>query len=147
MRARCFPVVVLLSLTATIGVVVSASADGKVVAPDVIPGTTKVDAEGVFDLAGKYPGLIIIDARIREDRAQGYIEGSTSLPDVATTCDSLAAIVPKKTAPVLFYCNGPKCGRSVHSARKALACGYKDVYWFRGGFEEWKDKNYPFLKE
>ena len=119
----------------------------KIVAPDTIPGTTKVDAERVLDIVQKIPKLVIIDARIRKDRTQGYLEGSVSLPDIKTTCESLAKVIPKKFSPVLFYCNGPKCGRSVKSSRKALACGYTNIYWFRGGFEEWKKKNYPYLKE
>lgn len=124
-----------------------ADAGDKIVSPDTIPGTTKVDAEGVIGLVEKIPDLIIIDARIRQDRVQGYIEGSVSVPDIETDCEKLTRVIPKKSSPVLFYCNGPKCGRSVHSSLKALACGYHNVYWFRGGFEEWKNKNYPFLKE
>ena len=119
----------------------------KVISPDTIPGTTKVDAEGVLDAVEKIANLVIIDARIRQDRVQGYIEGSVSLPDVDTSCESLKKIIPRKSSPVLFYCNGPKCGRSVTSSRRALTCGYTQVYWFRGGFEEWKQKNYPILKE
>lgn len=125
----------------------AAYAEEKEKYPDSVPGTTKVDAEALMELADKTPDLIIIDARIVKDRAQGYIEGSVSLPDIDTNCDSLAKKIPKKTSPVLFYCNGPKCGRSVKSSRKALKCGYTSIYWFRGGFEEWKNKNYPYLKE
>ena len=127
-----------------VGVAVAAD---KVLAPDTIPGTVKVDAEGVLDVVEKIPHLVIIDARIRQDRVQGYIEGSVSLPDVDTSCESLKKIIPRKSAPVLFYCNGPKCGRSVSSSRLALQCGFTQIYWFRGGFEEWKQKNYPYLKE
>jgi rhodanese-related sulfurtransferase len=145
MRGRRLPVVVVSAwLTAFTGTV---PADDGTVSPDSIPGTTKVDAEGVLELAEKNPGLVIVDARIRQDRLQGYIEGSVSLPDVDTSCESLARIIPKKSTPVLFYCNGPKCGRSVHSSRKALDCGYARVFWYRGGFEEWKNKNYPYLKK
>lgn len=125
----------------------AAWAEGGVVSPDSIPGTVKVDAEGLLDLVEKNLGLVIVDARIRQDRLQGYIEGSVSLPDVETTCESLARVIPGKATPVLFYCNGPKCGRSVHASRKALGCGYTRVYWFRGGFEEWKKKDYPYLKK
>ena len=145
MRGRRLPVVVVsVWLAAFTG---TAPADEGIVAPDSIPGTTKVDAEGVLELAEKNPALVIVDARIRQDRLQGYIEGSVSLPDVDTRCESLARIIPRKSTPVLFYCNGPKCGRSVHSSRKALDCGYTSVYWYRGGFEEWKNKNYPYLKK
>lgn len=115
-------------------------------APNAIKGTTKVFAEDVIDLAEKIPNLIIIDARIHSDRRQGFIEGSISLPDIDTNCKSLAKIIPKKIDPVLFYCNGVKCGRSVVSSRVALKCGYNNIYWFRGGYEEWKAKGFPNVK-
>jgi rhodanese-related sulfurtransferase len=115
----------------------------KVVIPDNIPGTTLVDAEGVIALAAKTPDLVIIDARIAGDRKHGFIEGSVSLPDLQTNCASLAKVIPKKSSPVLLYCNGINCGRSVTSTNIALKCGYTRLYWFRGGYEEWMAKNYP----
>lgn len=116
-------------------------------APDNISGTVKVDAEGLIDTISSTPGLVLIDSRIAMDRKQGYIEGSVSLPDTDTDCDTLSLVIPDLNRPVLFYCNGPKCGRSVKAIHKAQACGYNKLYWFRGGFEEWTEKGYPFLKE
>jgi rhodanese-related sulfurtransferase len=115
--------------------------------PESIDGTTKVDAEAMIELVDKYPELIIIDSRIPGDRKQGYIEGSISLPDVNTTCESLSKVIPKKDAVTLFYCNGVKCGRSATAIKIALDCGHRNIYWFRGGFEEWLEKGYPYLQE
>lgn len=111
-----------------------------------ITGTNKITAEEIFTLIDEFPELLIIDARIRTDRAQGYIEGSVSLPDIETNCSSLKKFIPVKTSPVLFYCNGVKCGRSGKSSKVAVKCGYKNIYWFRGGFDEWKSKNLPYVK-
>ena len=116
-------------------------------APLNIFGTTKVVAEDIFTLIEKFPDLIIIDARIRTDRIQGYLQGSISLSDTETDCASLKKVIPAKNSPVLFYCNGVKCGRSGKSSKRALQCGYTNIYWFRGGFEEWKLKNLPYLKK
>lgn len=115
--------------------------------PESIEGTIKVDAEAFIELVDKIPNLIIIDSRIPGDRKQGYIEGSLSLPDVETTCKSLSKVISKKNAPSLFYCNGVKCGRSAEAIKIALSCGYSNIYWFRGGFEEWLAKGYPYLQE
>lgn len=116
------------------------------IAPDDIPGVHRVDATGVIRLADTTPLLVIIDSRIAMDRRQGYIEGSVSLPDVDTRCTSLARVVPVRTRPVLFYCNGPRCARSAVAAQIAHDCGYRKVYWYRDGFEDWKAKGYPYLK-
>lgn len=115
--------------------------------PDTIEGSTKVSAEGFIDLVDSTPDLIVIDSRIPGDRKQGYVEGSISLPDVETTCDTLSKNIPQKTSPTLFYCNGVKCGRSAKAVKVALGCGYNNIYWFRGGFEEWLAKGYPYLQE
>lgn len=136
--SRILPLSIVLFLS-------PAKATGKPLAPESIPGTVRVDAESVLDLIESLPTLKIIDARMRQDRIHGYLEGSISLPDVETDCKSLASHIAKKSQPVLFYCNGPKCGRSGKSSVKALACGYTQVYWFRGGFEEWKQKSYPYV--
>lgn len=114
-------------------------------APPFIEGTTKVDAERVIELVQELPDLVIIDARIAGDHLEGYIEGSISIPDVDTNCDRLAEVIPKMDSPVLFYCNGVKCGRSVKSAKIAMSCGYHNIYWFRGGFKEWSEKGYPYI--
>ena len=116
-------------------------------APESIPGVTRVDAEGLLALVEKTPPPVIVDSRIAMDRKQGYIEGSSSLPDTDTNCASLARIIPSLGRPVLFYCNGVKCGRSGVAAGIARRCGYTRLYWYRGGFEDWKQKGYPYLKE
>jgi len=116
-------------------------------APEQIPGVTRVEAEEMLELVAREPRLIIIDSRIAMDRHQGHIEGSISLPDTETRCESLARVIPAKTRPVLFYCNGVKCGRSVVAVKIAQACGYTRLYWYRGGFEDWKEKGYPYLKK
>jgi len=137
---RCIPLALLLSMSQILWAAPPLS-------PETIDGSTRVDAEGVIELVNEVPALVFIDSRIRSDRAQGYIEGSVSLPDVDTDCDSLARLIPEKTAPVLFYCNGVKCGRSGKAVKIAIDCGYRTIYWFRGGFQEWLAKGYPFLQE
>jgi len=142
-RGIFFKIVLLLGLLASS--VAGASQEEEIVTH--IPGVNKVDAEGVIELAGRLPDLLIIDSRIVSDRAQGYIEGSHSLPDIDTDCASLAEIIPDKEHPTLFYCNGPKCGRSAKAVQIAKQCGYTNLHWFFGGFEEWQEKNYPYIKE
>lgn len=116
------------------------------ITPGYIAGSTIINAERLIELANEPPALII-DSRIRGDRKQGYIETSVSLPDIDTNCDSLARLIPGKANPVLFYCNGVKCGRSSKAVKIAVDCGYRNIYWFRGGFQEWLAKGYPYLQE
>lgn len=128
----------------------SLAADTADVSPEHVAGARKVSAEEVFSLFEKTRNLVIVDSRLASGpssgRANGYIEGSVSLPDTETNCASLAKAIPRKTTPSLFYCNGPKCGRSAKAIKVAQQCGYNNIYWFRGGFEEWLKKGYPFVK-
>ena len=114
--------------------------------PDEIEGSTKIDAESLIRLAGEHKNLVIIDSRIKSDRRQGYIAGSISLPDTETDCFSLFQKINRKNTATVFYCNGPKCRRSDRAIVIASECGYTNIYWFRGGFEEWKNKNYLISK-
>lgn len=114
--------------------------------PDTVPGTTKVTAEQLIELVQKHPNMVMIDARKPSDRAKGFIEGSVALVDTDTTPETLAKVAPNKAAPVVFYCNGVKCGRSVNSAKVASGAGYSKIYWFRGGWEEWIAKGFPVAK-
>ncbi|WP_296641905.1 rhodanese-like domain-containing protein, partial [Thiobacillus sp. 65-1402] len=123
------------------------SPPGKIAVPDAIAGVTTLNAEGLIELAERLPGLVVIDSRMAVDRRQGYIQGSISLPDTQTACATLGDFIATLDTPVLFYCNGVKCGRSVIAIRIAQGCGYRRLYWFRGGFEEWKQKDYPFLRQ
>ena len=119
----------------------------KIIVPEHIAGVKTLTAENVVELAMGTPDLIIIDARIADDRKHGYLEDSLSLPDIETNCSRLGKIIPGKNSPVLFYCNGIKCGRSVVSIKIATSCGYTNMYWFKGGFEEWKDKGFQYTMD
>ncbi len=117
-----------------------------IASPENIPGTTKINAEELIELMWTAPQLTLIDSRITSDRNEGFIEGSISLPNTETSCESLEDVISEKSTPALFYCNGVKCGRSAKAAQIAIDCGYNQIYWFRGGIEEWKQKQLPLLK-
>lgn len=117
-----------------------------VVVPEKIAGVATVSAEDVIKSLISDDPIILIDARIEEDRNHGYIETSVSLPDIKTNCDTLEKITTDKNEHLMFYCNGIQCGRSVVSIKVARSCGYHNLSWFKGGFAEWKEKGYQYLK-
>jgi rhodanese-related sulfurtransferase len=118
----------------------------QVIVPDKISGVTTVTAEQLIAMLTSENPPLLIDARIREDREFGYIESSISLPDIETNCDTLNQVSADKSKPLMFYCNGIQCGRSVVSIKVALSCGYHNLSWFKGGFAEWKGKGYQYIK-
>ena len=134
MKKLLLPLLLLFSL--------SAEAE-KPTAPEQISGATNLSAEQVVDLILGTPGLVIIDARKQEEYSKGHIESAVSLLDTSMTEEALASVVSSKETAVLFYCNGERCMRSTNAANKALSWGYSKVYWFRGGWVEWREKQMP----
>jgi len=114
--------------------------------PATIKGAVTIDAEQLIDLAGTRTNVVLIDSRIREDHNDGYIEGARHLVDRETSCESLSGMLPDMQTPVIFYCNGVNCDRSDKAVVIAVGCGYSEVYWFRGGIEEWRARKYPLIQ-
>jgi len=46
--------------------------------------------------------------------------------------------------PLAFYCEA-QCWMSWNVAKRAVAYGYKHVYWFPGGMQAWRAAGYPVL--
>ena len=120
--------------------------------PDTIPGVTTVGADQVATLARS--GVAIVDTRSAKEFESEHIKGAVNLPYVerslkekdfdATKDDfSVLAKLASKTDPVVFLCNGPECWKSYKASRAAVGAGYAQVYWFRGGMPEWREKSMP----
>lgn len=114
--------------------------------PDTIPNSIKLNAEELIEVANSLPNITLIDSRTEIDHKRGFIPSSINLPDVNTNCKSLSDIIESKKSPILFYCNGPRCKRSSNAVKVSINCGYENIYWFRGGYDEWKLKKYPIEK-
>lgn len=118
----------------------------KPTAPQSIDGARTVTAEEAVTLILNEPTLVIIDSRKDKEYSKGHIEGAVSLLDTLMTADKLAKYAATKNTPLLFYCNGSRCLRSSNAVSKALRWGYSNLYWFRGGWVEWRDKKLPIAK-
>ena len=119
----------------------------KLEAPESLAIAITIDAKNLIELYQSTNDLKIIDSRYREDYTQGYIETSYNLPLAKTDCESLAKLAESKDQAMVFYCNGNLADASISALQIASACGYKRLFWFRGGFVEWEDKDYPYLIE
>lgn len=112
-------------------------------APEVLQGVIRVDAEETVELMVNIPGLLVIDSRKENVYLKGHIQGAINLLDTEMTPGKLSRHAPDQSTPLLFYCDGEQCLRSSRAATTALAWGYKSIYWFRGGWNEWIEKSLP----
>jgi rhodanese-related sulfurtransferase len=141
-RAICFGACLTISIQA------SFAAD----TPAKLDGTTLVTAEQVKDLMAK--GTPVIDARVANEYAEAHIKGALNVPykekstkdvkfDASQDSFDLDKLPKDKNAGIVFYCNAGECWKSYKASVAATKAGYKKVYWFRGGFPEWKSKGLP----
>ena len=113
--------------------------------PTALAGATVVDAAAVKRLQAQ--GAVLVDTRTQAEFDQRHIDGARwvpygekSLKDVvydAKTDDFAGLAALDKNKPTVFLCNGAECWKSYKASRAALAAGFNQVYWFRGGMPEW----------
>jgi rhodanese-related sulfurtransferase/ABC-type phosphate/phosphonate transport system substrate-binding protein len=113
--------------------------------PTHLPGAKVVTATEVKQLLAQ--GAVMVDTRTEKEykakRVPGAIlvpYGEKSLKDVAYDAgqDDFKGLGQlDKGRPTVFACNGAECWKSYKASRSALAAGFKQVYWFRGGLPEW----------
>ncbi len=121
------------------------AASAKEPAPLTIEGAVTVTAEQLIEMAGSMPDLVVIDARKQSDWERGHIDGTIHIVNTEMTEQTLADVA-RRDQPVVFYCNGPKCYRSGDASKKAVRWGWKKIFWFRGGTEEWSEMGFPLTK-
>lgn len=46
---------------------------------------------------------------------------------------------------LVFFCVNSQCWLSFNAARRAIAAGYREVYWYRGGYAAWKAAGLPLV--
>ena len=109
--------------------------------PLSVDGATTVDpvaAKALFD-----DGALFVDLRKDVAWDAGRIPGAVHLDfKKAFSKEALEAEAGPDEA-VVFYCSGVRCPRSSKACVKALAWGYKKVYYFRDGFPGWKQAGLP----
>jgi rhodanese-related sulfurtransferase len=116
-------------------------------APLEIKGAITVNADDVIKLVQTNSDLAIVDNRTIADYDAGHIEGAVQLVDADIIDEAvLAHILKSKDAPVLFYCNGVKCGRAATASAKAVSWGYTNVYYYALGLMEWKERGLPLVR-
>ncbi len=114
-------------------------------APLEIKGATTVDADKIITLIDTKKNMVIVDNRRAEDFDAGHIEGAIRVLDTDLSEAKMAELAPQKDRPLLFYCNGVNCGRAAKAVQMALGWGYRDVYYYALGMDEWKKLQLPLV--
>lgn len=120
--------------------------------PKELAGAQVIEAKQASDMVAK--GVTVIDARAEQEYQEGHIKGALLIPyhevsakevgfDATEDKFDLAKLPQDKSAAMLLYCDGTPCWKSYKASVLAIRNGWKNVYWFRGGYPEWKTAGYP----
>jgi rhodanese-related sulfurtransferase len=102
-----------------------------------VAGAVKVDVPTAKALHER--GAKFVDLRSRLEFSAGHIPGAVGLSlTEQLSREALAAVVPTDEE-VVFYCHGKYCPTSPYGTAKAIAWGWRHVYYFAGGFPAWQD--------
>ena len=116
-------------------------------APKLIAGAVTVDAEGVIELVQSRSDLVILDNRRQRDVDEGHIEGAVRLiDDPIVGSDVFEAHGVSKATLVLYYCNGPACGRAAVATERAVDRGFETVFDYDEGRTESKAMGLPLAR-
>lgn len=120
--------------------------------PTSLPGAKIISAAEAKALIAK--GTPVYDVRGEEEYKTAHVPGAILVSykegsakevgfDPADDQFALNKLPKDKNAPFMMYCDGTICWKSYKSAVMAIQAGWKNVYWFRGGFPEWKEAGLP----
>jgi rhodanese-related sulfurtransferase len=123
-----------LSILAVFGLVISAQAEA---ANDKYQ---EINADELQALISEDPATIIIDSRGGSYFDGEVIKGAKQLAPGDTSEDSLAELGAGKDSKIVFYCTNVNCPASAKSASKAHSLGFKNLYKYPGGIDDWKAK-------
>lgn len=120
--------------------------------PTSLPGAKIISASEARDLIAK--GVPVYDVRVEDEYRKAHVPGAILVPykegsakevgfDPGDDQFALNKLPKDKNAPFMMYCDGTICWKSYKSAVMAIQAGWKNIYWFRGGFPEWKEAGFP----
>lgn len=91
--------------------------------------------EDIWSQIGKTPAFVLIDA-----------QGGEEYMPLSKLTELIAYLPVNRNEEIIFYCRRPECTRSPMAIRWAEALGYKNVWRYEGGWQEWSEKRYPVEK-
>jgi len=88
-----------------------------------------------------------IDARSQEEFAEGHIKEAVNIPFYGSEnyLDVINGL--NKNDIIVTYCSGADCDISILSGNELFEMGFKRVYVFIDGYDEWTKNNYPTSKD
>ena len=88
-------------------------------------------------------GVKFIDARPAEEFYEGHIKGAVNIPFYESERYLNVIDSFNKNEIIVTYCSSQECDDGTLSGDEFFKMGFKQVYVFIGGWEEWVKNKYP----
>jgi rhodanese-related sulfurtransferase len=87
---------------------------------------------------------VLLDARTREHYNQGHIPKAINLPigEFKQMYDKISPLLTGDRA-IIIYCIGIHCIDSSLLAKELYQKGYREIFVYKAGMEEWQQLGYP----
>jgi rhodanese-related sulfurtransferase len=116
-------------------------------APLQLPSGSELTTEQAERLF-RQNNTLFIDTRYPEEYEQNHIPGAINIP-LNLSRDELTAALNtiNKERMIVIYCSSPSCNSSRRLAGYMDFIGFKNIYIYVAGFQEWKNKKKPVEKK
>jgi rhodanese-related sulfurtransferase len=102
-----------------------------------------IDTASLKNLLDTEPAdVVVVDARNPEEYQEVHIKGAINVPQ--KKFEEYAHLLPEdRSARIIFYCNGVKCGKSKKAVKEARKMGYSQLIVYAEGMPVWEEKGMP----
>jgi rhodanese-related sulfurtransferase len=117
---------------------------GAQLVPAAEPDLPTISTEALKALMDEQKPFVLVDTRTPEEFQEAHIRNAVSIPE--KTFETRLSLLPAdKSALIVLYCNGVKCGKSRKAAKKAEAAGYRNLVIYAEGFPVWEEKGHAIV--
>ncbi len=103
-----------------------------------------ISRERLRDMMERNEDFVLVDVLSPDSFEAEHIPGSINIP-----FDEIESRVKKlinRNDKVITYCANFHCDLSSNAAQKLTELGYKNVWEYEGGLQDWKEGSYPLVK-
>ncbi|MFQ5965029.1 MAG: rhodanese-like domain-containing protein [Candidatus Scalinduaceae bacterium] len=100
-----------------------------------------ITREALKGMIDRNENFILVDVLRPESYEEEHIPGSINIP-----LEDIGEKAKKhldSDKEIIVYCGSFQCNMSSQAAEELIKLGYKDVYDYDGGLQDWKDAGFP----